>query len=287
MTTKDTPLLDIYYPQGTGIPKEVLGKLAPRSTLKGVLPDFGAEFVKAAQNDISDNRDKLLQVTPLDILVDGWAKHKEVAEALADSKKEPNKPITKSLLTHTINSEHFPYLEMYLDEKPVWKLEFVATVSLEIEGASLEIQNGIITKILTGTCQGKFNLSYSDQVLVETETKKFKLPGVIPVNPDRIKPNQKPATIAHLTGVSGELAGQAFDLNNHDVIGRSSKSSIRLSGSSISRSHARFFRDENYWYVEDLNSALGLSVNGWPVKKAALKDGDKIRIGDAEFIFVE
>ena len=54
----------------------------------------------------------------------------------------------------------------------------------------------------------------------------------------------------------------------------------------VSRQHARFELQEGQWVLTDSHSANGTSVNGKPVTSHALRHGDRIRFGDATFVFV-
>jgi serine/threonine protein kinase len=81
------------------------------------------------------------------------------------------------------------------------------------------------------------------------------------------------------------------------VVGRTHGSNIvdinlephEASKYGVSRSHARFFRRENLWFLEDLHSLNGTFVNeirlqhGQPV---ALKSGDTIRFSQMSFTFL-
>ena len=57
---------------------------------------------------------------------------------------------------------------------------------------------------------------------------------------------------------------------------------------SISRMHARILKEENAFYLEDLNSTNGTFKNGLrmePYEKRKLEAGDEIRLGKKELIF--
>lgn len=293
MTTRETALRDVFYPDGKGVPNSVLLQAIPRTRLSTVLPNLGGEMLDAVQKEIQTNTDKVLQMTPLDILVEGWMNFREVAKTLEDSREKPNEPILKPLVKHTMKSEHHPSIEMFLDNASIWKLEFEITASLEVEGATLKIQDGYITHLLSGTAVGKFDLSYSGKTLAERETNKFTLPGEVQLRPEVVpaihvgKMQETPATQACLDGRSGEVAGQTFPLTDDMVIGRSSSSSIHLSDSTVSRQHARIRMGKRQWFIQDLNSSTGIFVNGEPVSAKALQNGDIIRIGKSEFQFRE
>lgn len=63
------------------------------------------------------------------------------------------------------------------------------------------------------------------------------------------------------------------------VVGRLATSGIRLADANVSREHAAFVRDGDGWAIEDLASTNGTLLNGDPVSKARLTDGDVVEIG--------
>lgn len=66
-------------------------------------------------------------------------------------------------------------------------------------------------------------------------------------------------------------------------IGRGTDNDVVLSDKLASRRHARVFREGNTLNIQDLDSRNGVEVNGDRVTKAAITEGDKIRIGDVVF----
>lgn len=298
MTTRETPLIDIFYPTGTGVPDSVItSRVSPLPSLAVACPNLGADILGAVQKDLKDSTDKMLKMTPLQILIEGWKKYAEVKKALEDSKKKPAEPILKPLVKHTVKSEHRPYIELYLDELPVKKYEFLVKASLEVESATLKIQNGQVIQILGGTCLGKFELKYGDQTLTEMKTAKFTLPGSVRLQPEPVKQpapqlqvveaKETPVEMARLDGLKGDVAGKMYRLTDGLVIGRSSTCSIRLAEPTVSRHHARLRKAGNHWFIQDVESAIGIYINGAKVEATALKSGDIIRIGKSEFEFHE
>lgn len=63
------------------------------------------------------------------------------------------------------------------------------------------------------------------------------------------------------------------------VVGRLSTCDICLSDANVSRRHAEFVRMDDDWYVADLDSTNGTMVNGQPIERARLADGDVVEIG--------
>ena len=64
------------------------------------------------------------------------------------------------------------------------------------------------------------------------------------------------------------------------VIGRGREADLVIAESTISRTHARIHPGEREeWHLEDLGSTNGTRVNGAPVTRQRLADGDEIRMG--------
>ena len=80
--------------------------------------------------------------------------------------------------------ENHAYIDLYKDEQPVLggRMQFKSTAALEVKGLLLKIQNGEITQILTGTCQGSFQLALEDGgVIIQVKMESFDLPGSVKV----------------------------------------------------------------------------------------------------------
>jgi pSer/pThr/pTyr-binding forkhead associated (FHA) protein len=62
------------------------------------------------------------------------------------------------------------------------------------------------------------------------------------------------------------------------TIGRRHDNDIVIEAQTISGEHAAIVQLNNDAYIEDLNSTNGTQVNGQPVKKHFLQDGDVIEL---------
>ncbi len=80
----------------------------------------------------------------------------------------------------------------------------------------------------------------------------------------------------------GQLAGRKWPLDRDAIIiGRGEESDIVLPERQVSRSHIRIGRDEQGYFVEDLDSKNGTHVNGQPLSAGTLhrlQDGDEIQV---------
>src|SRR4030095_13119592 len=91
--------------------------------------------------------------------------------------------------------------------------------------------------------------------------------------------------------ISGKYQGGEFPLrpNREIIIGRSSDLDMVLVEDMVSRKHAKITTDDQVVTIQDLGSTNGTFVNGEKVRKADLKDGDRILIGTSiiKIVFVD
>jgi hypothetical protein len=79
----------------------------------------------------------------------------------------------------------------------------------------------------------------------------------------------------------------AHVLARRTSVGRSSDNDVQVEASSISRHHALILSSPSGSVIEDLHSTNGVRVNGRRItSRQALKDGDTVIIGKAQFRFV-
>jgi hypothetical protein len=81
--------------------------------------------------------------------------------------------------------------------------------------------------------------------------------------------------------ISGKYQGGEFPLRPHReiIIGRSSDLDMVLVEDMVSRKHARIAMQTDQIWIEDLGSTNGTFVNGEKIKRARLKEGDRVLIG--------
>jgi Protein of unknown function (DUF3662)/Inner membrane component of T3SS, cytoplasmic domain len=69
------------------------------------------------------------------------------------------------------------------------------------------------------------------------------------------------------------------------VIGRSKDCDIRLTDPNVSRRHAELRQEGAAYWIFDLGSTNGMSVNGRRQQRAQLKNEDRITVGSTELVF--
>jgi pSer/pThr/pTyr-binding forkhead associated (FHA) protein len=81
--------------------------------------------------------------------------------------------------------------------------------------------------------------------------------------------------------ISGKYQGGEFPIvpEKQIVVGRSSDLDMVLVEDMVSRKHARIAMQQDQIWIEDLGSTNGTFVNGEKIKRARLKEGDRVLIG--------
>lgn len=85
---------------------------------------------------------------------------------------------------------------------------------------------------------------------------------------------------AHLLTISGEGLKKAYQLEEANLLGRAKDNTLTLPESTISAYHARISCRDGTWWLEDLGSRNGTSINDVPVAEpAVITFGDEIHLG--------
>ena len=100
-----------------------------------------------------------------------------------------------------------------------------------------------------------------------------------PSRPARPAPQTaKPARLKIIEPAEGR--GAQFDLGDELTVGRADGCRIRLDDSFTSQLHARVFKRDGQFFVEDLGSTNGTFVNGSKITAPSpLRRGDRLKIG--------
>jgi Nif-specific regulatory protein len=90
-----------------------------------------------------------------------------------------------------------------------------------------------------------------------------------------------------LAAIAGKLKGAVFPLSDATVlIGRETAANLCIADPSVSRRHSQIEKEGEQFVIADLESLNGTFINDVPVKRRPLAHGDRVRIGDAQFLFL-
>ncbi|HEY8563733.1 MAG TPA: sigma 54-interacting transcriptional regulator [Pyrinomonadaceae bacterium] len=92
--------------------------------------------------------------------------------------------------------------------------------------------------------------------------------------------------MAILKIISGKGGGEAFELNAEKItVGRDATNEIALNDASVSRYHCVIERRGADFFISDLQSLNGTSVNGTDAADTKLSNGDQVDVGYVTFRF--
>ncbi len=90
-----------------------------------------------------------------------------------------------------------------------------------------------------------------------------------------------------LTAIAGRLKGSVFSIEDLPVvIGRETAATLCIGDASVSRRHSQIEKELDQFVILDLDSLNGTFINDVPVKRRMLQHGDRVRIGDSQFLFL-
>src|ERR1044071_9461884 len=90
-----------------------------------------------------------------------------------------------------------------------------------------------------------------------------------------------------LAAISGKLKGAIFAVNEETlIIGRETNADLCIADASVSRRHSRIEKTEEGFVITDLESLNGTFINDVPIKTRLLEHGDRVRIGESQFLFL-
>ena len=96
----------------------------------------------------------------------------------------------------------------------------------------------------------------------------------------------EPQPLAWLVMTKGPQAGREFRLNpDETTIGRAAENDIILDDLTVSRYHAKVRQEGEDFYLYDMAATNPTLVNGQPVTRHLLQEGDKVEIGEMVFVF--
>ena len=90
-----------------------------------------------------------------------------------------------------------------------------------------------------------------------------------------------------LAAISGKLKGAIFAINEETlVVGRETAANLCMADASVSRRHCKIEKNDDGFVLTDLDSLNGTFVNDLPIRTRLLDHGDRVRIGDSQFLFL-
>jgi hypothetical protein len=153
----------------SGCMKELHGRISSR-----LLPSLWPSALRAVGQAIA----AALDVRLADVLVGGWNKYRELAKFADRDRYPPDQVNLVALGEHTITSTHEPRIAVLVDGATLAEIPIRIDVAVDVESATLKVQDARIREVSTGRCSVKAALSCEGMRLAD-EKHTFTLPGTI------------------------------------------------------------------------------------------------------------
>jgi hypothetical protein len=174
---KTLALDDLFFPNPSDGLSRDLEISAALTKLRGEVADrVQAGFWKDAGPTLAAGLHQLCNVSVLDLLVSGWAKHRELAE-LVRKTKNPDELVQFDLGEHEITSTHKPKIELTYLGARLGTLEFEIEVAFKIAFARLHVRGDRIVAASAGDCVAEGSCKLAGVELAKLASPKVPLPG--------------------------------------------------------------------------------------------------------------
>jgi hypothetical protein len=284
MPGDDQTLRSLFFSEG-----------APRNlSIKETLTDLPEAMVEGVSSEVMENLQGVLDVSLVDVVLEGWGKYKELLQYRDRTRYPPDQTILLPLAHHEIHSIHKPYVDVLLGDRPIGRVTFTVDLRLTFDGVVLVIRDGSIWEVKAGTCEGRGLLSCGAIELADRRIVKFDLPGRVklpdgfPIPGDARTGPERDAGQGKATRDGRDIvAGAAFSHAPVYRLGRSRDNDFVIDDRTVSRYHALLsVAADGDLHLTDLGSTGGTFVReggGW--KRVTDRDvaaGNELRFGDYE-----
>lgn len=136
----------------------------------------------AVCDEVGRVADSLLELDISDVLAAAWRKHADLRAAGRRTVENPGCEEVVELATHKITSTHRPYVDVFVDDVEITKVELELTLTFVMHGVLAVVRQGWLAEFRTGTCDATAVLTCEQLRLAERSTS-FSVPGTIRVQP--------------------------------------------------------------------------------------------------------
>jgi len=176
-------ILDLLFPPGEDSSVAVVPDLLPpgvNEDLDRALANIPAALRTAAVRETTGAAKSLLNANPIDYLVSGWQKHREVIAAARRTVAAPGSIELVDLATHQITATQRPAVNLLVDNRQTATVELGLSVVFTISALVAGIRGGRLVAVHSGRCNVMANLAVQDTKVISRQVA-FELPGIIPL----------------------------------------------------------------------------------------------------------
>lgn len=187
MSDSDASLKSIFSIEVSDLPPMITAAIESTDASSGlkaqILKHAGQFDWSSVFGTIVEKVYELLDVSLSEILMTGWNKYGLLAECLDDEKYSPGESVLVALAEHSLSSEHKPKVEILVNDKSTAELPFTITLTLNLKGAELKVQDKKIREIRLGEVGGEGSIMCGEVEIAKRELDSKTIPGSISLDP--------------------------------------------------------------------------------------------------------
>jgi hypothetical protein len=107
---------------------------------------------QAAEHQVGLVADGLLNLDLGDLVIAGWRKQAELADAAERTAANPGTSQVVKLATHRISSVHRPYVELLLDDVHLTNVNFELDIEFVVTALAVTVRDGHVVSLHAGDC---------------------------------------------------------------------------------------------------------------------------------------
>jgi hypothetical protein len=131
----------------------------------------------SVQSEVADSLHTALAVPVVDMFADAWKQYDAIRSDVKQSIASPQSRIESAVLHHEMTATLHPTVSVLVGKNSVYELVFDVTLTTVFQGLILVLQNGAITAIDWGTCDGSGEVAIKGIALGKRDLFKLTLPG--------------------------------------------------------------------------------------------------------------
>jgi hypothetical protein len=118
-----------------------------------------------------------LQDDAVDVFAGAWGKCYELKKCLEESRTNPRETSVVALTDHDFTYELSPTVDILVDGVKLGAIPFLVTLSCQISGLELQVRNGAIAGVRTGSADGTAEIACARNAIWQRDLAHISLPG--------------------------------------------------------------------------------------------------------------
>jgi hypothetical protein len=118
-----------------------------------------------------------LQDDAVDVFAGAWGKCYELKKCLEESRTNPRETSVVALTDHDFTYELSPTVDILVDGVKLGAIPFLVTLSCQISGLELQVRNGAIAGVRTGSADGTAEIACARNTIWQRDLAHVSLPG--------------------------------------------------------------------------------------------------------------